>query len=191
MVVCVLAGGMGKRIGMRKALVKIFNRTLIEIAVDRARALSDTVVVSCGKFRIEGLPVEQVEDVKGEGPMAGIFSMLLRHPRVLFFPVDMPFLTVDVLKRLWDESWSSPVVVASAGGFLFPTVGVYSDSVVGIMEACIDSRRYSLKGFLDSVDGVKVVDFSDVDHVHRVFLNINTWEDLRVAEGWFKNGGCI
>lgn len=172
--------------GRDKAYVTVGGKRLIDIALSKAFNFASVVVVSCGRRRL-GFGVEEVEDVAGEGPLAGVYSVLLRYGRVLFFPVDMPFLTVDVFETLWRASERADVAVCRVGGRVYPVVGVYSSVVLDEIACLMDSSNYRLLDLIKRLDNVVFLDFPEGDVR---FLNINTEKDLEVAER-YAHGGCF
>ncbi len=181
-----MAGGKGKRLGRDKAYVTIGGKRLIDIALSKAFNFASVVLISCGKREL-GLGVEEIKDVAGKGPLAGVYSVLLRHRRVLFLPVDMPFLTVDVFEALWRVSENADVAVCRVGCRVQPVVGVYSNIVLGEIARLIDSSNYKLSELIERLDNVVFLDFPEGDVR---FLNINTRKDLEVAER-HAYGGCF
>ncbi len=192
-VICILAGGKGKRIGKDKALIKLCNKRLIDIAVENAKLFSKNIVISCGKRRLN-LCVE-IEDMIGEGPMAGIYSVLRNYKRVLFFPVDMPFIEPHLFEVLWERSKNYHITIVKFKKRLIPTLGVYTNECVFLLERKIKKKDLSLKLFVkEASDKLKVNILSHEDLKVKkeeiIFLNINTEEDLKIAEK-YKDDRCI
>ena len=191
-VICILAGGRGKRIGMDKAFVELCGKTLIEIALEKARAFSSTVVLSSGRRKLYLPDTYEIEDTEGEGPIAGIYSTLLRFKKVLFFPVDMPFLRTDIFDLIWKLSGNSDITVCKINGRLHPLVGVYQNSCTSILRKAIKSKKYSLVRLLkehQNTFNIKILDdafFERYKNLQMIFMNINSKEDLEIAKR-YKN----
>ncbi|BAT70892.1 molybdopterin-guanine dinucleotide biosynthesis protein A [Thermosulfidibacter takaii ABI70S6] len=187
-VVCILAGGKSRRMGTDKALVKLHNLRLIDIAVEKAREISNNVVVSCGKRKLDIPDIHQIEDLEGEGPIAGIYSVLTHFSKVLFFPVDMPYLSTHLLNHIWDLSENYDITICRINGTFYPTVGVYKKSCLSVLERAIANKRYSLMNAIQNAGDelqINILDnesFAQYKNLNIMFMNINTWEDLKVAE---------
>ena len=97
----VLAGGKSSRMGKNKALLDFRGKPLVVHMCDLLRTAGvDDVVISGAVQGYETIP----DETPHEGParaMAWLLQMFLgRAARLLFVPVDMPFLTTDTLRRL-------------------------------------------------------------------------------------------
>ncbi len=96
----VLAGGRSTRMGQDKALLQLAGKSLLELALDKLRALPLAAAP-----RIAGAPLEHagvVADLHpGCGPLSGIEAALAASTQALnvFLPVDMPLLPPGFL--LW------------------------------------------------------------------------------------------
>jgi molybdenum cofactor guanylyltransferase len=91
--IAILAGGRSRRMGTDKTRLRLGRRTLL----GHVRAVASTT----------GWPVRVIRrDLKpGCGPLGGIYTALMttRADVVLFLACDMPFVTVELLRRLVDR----------------------------------------------------------------------------------------
>ncbi|HYM07820.1 MAG TPA: molybdenum cofactor guanylyltransferase, partial [Terriglobales bacterium] len=98
----VLAGGKSSRMGQDKAFMQFGQRTLLEHALELARAATGDawIVGSAERFASFGPLVEDI--YPGRGPLAGIQAALAgsRTELNLILAVDMPFLQLDLLHYL-------------------------------------------------------------------------------------------
>lgn len=180
--VLILAGGEGSRMGGGKPLRPLGGRTLLDRAIEKARAWSDEVAVA---VRHSGqLPAQDVRcliDPPGlEGPLAGLASALrLGCETMLTIPCDAPFLPDDLPRRLGDALPGHGAALAASGGHVHPVCGLWRADALAQVRGYASSGRRSLMGFATGVGFVAVEWPSEpVDP----FFNINSAGDLAKAE---------
>ncbi len=185
--IVVLAGGEGRRMGGEKPLRRIGGRSLISIALDRARRWSPLVAVSVRSPEQVGMIDAPLILDSGEvaGPLAGLaaaltFASRASASRLLTLPCDMPNLPDDLSARL--EEALDPgrgAAVARCDGRLHPICAVWDVAAAAELPAYIAAGRSSVRGFAEAV-GLKPVDWDA--RWAPAFHNVNTPEDLvRVA----------
>jgi molybdenum cofactor guanylyltransferase len=183
----ILAGGQARRMGgADKAFVSLAGRPLIAHVLDRLEPQIERVLISANgdaaRFAGFGCPV--VADAVPQGPLSGILAGMLAAAatgatHVVSTPCDTPFLPGDLVPQLLLASEASVEGLAlsvTADGDQ-PATAIWP---VGLAPA--------LARFL--ADGeAKVTRFTDAHHAARArfpdaraFLNLNTPEDLAVAE---------
>lgn len=88
--ICILAGGLSRRMGRNKARVRLGQSTLLGLVRSTAQALTASVRV----IRRDLIP--------GHGPLGGIYTALKtsRAPVALFLSCDMPFVSRELLESL-------------------------------------------------------------------------------------------
>ena len=95
--ICILAGGLSKRMGRDKSRLRLGRRSLLNIIRSTAEE--------------SGLPVRVIRKdcVPRCGPLGGILTALTtsRTHQVLFLACDMPFVTPDLLNSLLRSSKAS------------------------------------------------------------------------------------
>jgi len=186
LLVAILAGGEGSRIGGGKPLIRLGSKTLIERAVERARHWSSDIVVALrSPHQLGGLSLPSIiDDSAVEGPLAGLAAALdwgQRHgaQALMTVPCDMPFLPDGLPQLLGAALGDQTVALASSGGRLHPVCGLWRIDALGAMRAYCATGRRSLRGFAEQV-GFAAVDWpaEPVDP----FFNINNKADLAEAE---------
>ena len=187
MIVAILAGGAGRRIGGDKPRRLLGGARLMDHALTRARGMAaPLLLVARAPDQVEGFAGTVVLDAPGiEGPLAGLLSALswaadAGADRVLTLPCDMPFLPGDLHDRL--EQALAPnfgAAVAASGGRLHPVCALWRTAAVPTLVQRANEGRLSLRGLSEAV-GCAVVDWP-IDEGDP-FININTAEDLATAE---------
>ncbi len=187
LVVAILAGGAGSRIGGDKPRRLLGGARLLDHALTRARAVAaPCILVARSPEQVAGFDGTVVLDAPGiEGPLAGLLSALswaaaAGADRVLTLACDMPFLPGDLHQRL--EQALAPdlgVAVAASDGRLHPVCAIWRTAVVPTLVRRAEERRLSLHGLSEAV-GYAVVDWPVEGG--DPFVNINTARDLAAAE---------
>lgn len=182
MLVVILAGGEGSRMGGGKPLRLLGNETLIARALRRALGWSSDVRLALRSADQAGeVPVPVLlDDPDIWGPLAGLSSGLraareLGFTHVLTLPCDMPFLPVDMARRL-SAAAGDGVAIAGSGGQLYPVCGLWPVTALDHVADYVASGRRSLKG-LATIVGMTVVDWPERD-----FVNVNDSGELELAE---------
>jgi molybdopterin-guanine dinucleotide biosynthesis protein A len=183
----VLAGGMSRRLGFPKALLRLgTGRTLIEDTVAKLRRLSDDVMVVANEARFEVAGARRIEDLRpGGAALGGIYSALVaaRHERVVVVGCDMPFLSLGLLAHLVALSPEVDVVAPRIDGYPEPLHAVYRRRCRSAIEPLLRAGRLRIIGFYADAR-VRYVDEPELrrlDPELRSFRNVNTPELVRAA----------
>ena len=187
LVVAILAGGAGRRIGGEKPRRLLGGARLLDHALNHARAVAaPCILVARSPEQVAGFDGTVVLDAPGiEGPLAGLLSALswaagAGADRVLTLACDMPFLPDDLHHRLEQALISEVrVAVAASDGRLHPVCALWRTTVVPTLVRRAEEGRLSLRGLSEAV-GCAVVDWPVEGG--DPFMNINTAGDLAAAE---------
>lgn len=187
LVIALLAGGAGRRIGGGKPHRLLGGTRLLDRALTTARAIAaPTILVVREPGQVDGFGGTVVLDTPGiDGPLAGLFSALAwaadaGADRVLTLPCDMPFLPADLHPRL-ESALTQEVgaAVAASGGRLHPVCALWRTTTTPTLARRAREGNLSLRGLAEAV-GCAIVDWP-VDRGDP-FVNINTAEDMAAAE---------
>lgn len=197
MLVVILAGGKGRRIGGDKPARVLGDRSLLDHAIDYVRRLGHEPLVSVGSDRID-VPsgIEIVHDApQFAGPVAGLPEGLeVADERgadaLAIIPVDMPFLPEDLIERLGQELMrhrEAGCAMAQCGAQDFPVCSIWRiDRLREVLDAGGPAGNLSLKSLYTAVGGIKVL-WPEGDGKDP-FLNVNDPSDLRRAGELRKQG---
>jgi molybdopterin-guanine dinucleotide biosynthesis protein A len=137
----ILAGGLGARIGGAKAIVELRGRPLISYPCAAIRqALRTVVILAKADTELPSIPgvTVWIEPPTPRHPLIAIMHALgLSEGRpILVCPVDLPFLTPEVIRALAEaDPGPAPAVVATAAGKMQPLLGCYQPETVAALEA--------------------------------------------------------
>ena len=192
----VLAGGRNRRFGGHKALASVCGTA---IAARGAAALAQTgcdpVVVIANdpdRYAVLDLPVRP-DPVAGIGPLAGILSALRwAHEEgrdgVVLVAGDMPFPSPSLLRALAaiaaSEDADAAVPESESKRGLEPLCAAYGIACLPAVEARASGGGGRIVAFYDDVRVVRVPLSTVATHGEpaRMFLNVNTREELAMAE---------
>jgi molybdenum cofactor guanylyltransferase len=189
----ILSGGKSSRIGTNKSLLIVEGKTLIQRLVELLDSIFAEVVVSSNEPKIyEFLEKKIIKDIFPErGPLSGIHSALsfTTTDKNFIISCDMPFISSEMIDYLIDTKSAAEIVIPRAEGRIQPLCGIYSKSILPIVEKLlIESGNpvSQLKGSIYELLNRVNTDFIDVDKLDfyhpNLFLNINTVEDYNRAK---------
>ncbi len=182
MIVVVLAGGEGRRLGGNKPLHPWRGTTLIEATIARLKPQAEAIFVNAGPIGLETLGYPLVLDdpeLAGLGPLSGVRSAIrlaagLGHAAVVTAPCDMPDLPLDMVARL---SGSGGDIVHFFGERDYPLTALWRTSLLPSLDAALIAARRE--------GGLKVMRYIQSQSFVRLkaddpgaFRNINGPEDL-------------
>jgi len=193
-VVAVLAGGAGRRMGGDKPRRRLNGLRLLDHALNKAHALAGPVIlVVRDPAQADGFVETIVLDAPDiDGPLAGLLAALVwaadaGFDQVLTLACDMPRVPGDLLSRLQSAlTAESGVAVAASGGRLHPVCALWRTTAVPVLRRRADEGRLSLQGLSEAVGRV-IVDWPAEDD--DAFVNINTIDDLALAEAALPEHG--
>ncbi len=183
----VLAGGRSLRMGADKAFLSFGGRTLLEIALQKARALARQVRIVGPREKFAGYG-EVVEDVfRDRGPLAGIHAALGASATdlSLVLAVDTPFLPERFLRYLVEQAQASAALVTvpyAAGGYQ-PLCAVYRRDFFRLAEAALQAGRNKIDALFGGCE-VRRLDEAELSRFEfpaTIFDNLNTPEELERA----------
>ena len=194
----VLAGGRGTRLGMNmpKAAVSLCGRTLLARAVATASAAADdVVVVAPADLALPATPARRVDDPPNAGgPLGGILAGLrsvagCAGPTIVL-AVDFPLVRAETLQWLRAALGSDRAVMPAPLGIWQPLVAVYGSDVLDVFER---QWRAGVRSIMQAVREIQPRIVGDDELDPRPggvdeFLNVNTREELAVAEQLMSGG---
>ncbi|MDG4648986.1 molybdenum cofactor guanylyltransferase MobA [Roseibacterium sp. SDUM158017] len=182
----ILAAGAGRRIGGGKALVPLAGRPLAAHVVERLAPQVSRIALNAAEAPgLERLGLPLLPDARpGLGPLSGILAAMRwagsqGAARVLTVAVDTPFLPDDLARRL--AAAGARAAFAETADGAHPTTGLWSVDLAGALDAALFQGTRKVRDWTRAV-GAQTVRFDDAD----AFFNVNTPEDLRIAEARLK-----
>jgi molybdopterin-guanine dinucleotide biosynthesis protein A len=178
--------------GADKALARIGDRRLIDVAVERAGPQVARLIISSGagaqRFDAFDLPVVPDDAHVSFGPLAGIVAAMdwfARHaPECAYlasFAVDTPFFPLDLVQALVTARGANAgaTAAASSGGRLHPVFTLWPLAAEPQLRAAL--RRSEVPRLRDVVLSLRPAIAEIRTAPFDPFFNVNTPEDLKQA----------
>ena len=182
--VIIVAGGKSQRMGTDKRMLLLGGRKLLEIALEKAKELSDEIIMVLSHPIEVSYKVKIVFDkLSGHGPLIGLYSGLLetRKKKALLLSCDMPLVTVEFLRTLMNQVQGYDVTIPKHQGVVEPLCAVYSKNVIPVIEEQLQEGSFSLHALLKNpklrIKIVKVENKFNEDDTDLLFFNVNTPEE--------------
>jgi len=183
----VLAGGRSARMGTNKALLQFGGTRIIERLLRAIRPLFQEIAIVANDaeaYADLGVPIWP-DRIPGKGALGGIYTAVYRSalPQVFCIACDMPFPSQAVIAHLRDLASGYDVVVPRTADGYQPLHAVYGKSCLPSMEAMIQADSLKIDRLFPTVRlrTVEEGELRPLDPGLRCFVNVNTWEELKVA----------
>lgn len=191
--VVIQAGGESRRMGRDKALAPFLGEPLIQRVCDRMVGLGDELIVTAnhpGAFVFLKLPFF-ADLVPDRGALGGLYTALsqARNPLVAVVACDMPFANPDLIRFACEQIDRADVAIPENTGGLEPLHAVYRrETCLPAVRAALEAGCWRVDSWFEKVQ-VRILKRTEYAHLDReavTFLNVNTPEELTLAEALAK-----
>ena len=186
-----LAGGLSSRYGEPKAFATWKNKKFYIWSYNILHDLCDEVIVVTREdlqalFPKNIVTITDVEPFVGCGPLAGIYSAMetVEGTQYVVLPCDMPLMEKDVIKKLI-EKHKKGVTVVKTEHYIQALVSIWDKSMKQLIYEALIQKQYKIKAVLKEPYVHMVEGKSLTDEAH-IFSNINTKEEERRLEAWYR-----
>lgn len=192
----ILCGGKSSRMKTNKALLKLGNKTIIEIILDEMKKVLSDVVLSaneCDDFAFLNIPI--VKDIQlNRGPLSGIYSALKNSESSKNFVVtcDLPLIDSRLIEYISKVESDKKIIIPTINGIPQRLFGIYNKSVIEKIDVIFNlSEIYkSIKGSVYDLHQRVEVESIIIDHLQfyndNMFLNMNTPDDYEKIKKYFN-----
>jgi molybdopterin-guanine dinucleotide biosynthesis protein A len=189
--IAIQAGGRSSRMGRDKGLVQLGPLTLIEHVAKRLDKLGDEIIVTTNNpedYAFLGLPL-YADPQPGAGAAYGLQTALTsaRGNIVIVAACDMPFIETALVRHMLDQlTADTDVVVPYRQGRFEPLLAIYRRrTCLEALTRALEAGQMRMIAFYSQVNVLKIGDdqLKLLDPYDLSFFNVNTPEDLAVAEG--------
>ncbi len=167
----VLAGGLSSRMGTDKSQLTFNNQTLLEKTKNLLKKTGIQKVFESGPNGIKDLHVNH-------GPLGGIISCLTHltpYKDILFVPVDMPLLQVEVLIHLIENHKRD---LSHLAHYKFPFILTNTEKIRTIINTQIEHKELSLNQLFKQLNTTII----EHDFEEELFLNTNSPQQWQKAK---------
>lgn len=188
----ILSGGAASRMKKEKGLCFLNGKPMITYVMQVLEEITSEIIISANNndYQKFGHPVIP-DEVRGIGPLAGIYSALKfsKTPNNIIISCDMPFITVELIKHILNNSKGYQVVIPVIRGLHEPLCAFYARSILPQLELMIEQKIYKLQ----EVSRFAKTRFLEISpdfgfYTPQLFSNINSPEELVKAETQIKTG---
>jgi molybdenum cofactor guanylyltransferase len=178
----ILAGGVGRRIGGSKAIVRLSGKPLIAYPLEvMTLALDDVAVLAKPDTQLPSLPgvTVWIEPQLPSHPVVGILHALAfaAGRPALICAGDLPFVTPELIDRLAHlPSGAAPAVVAAHEGRIQPLLGRYEPRAIELLQSAATAADQPLIATIEAI-GPRLLEVEDSEEL----FNINAPDDLLQA----------
>lgn len=176
----ILVGGKSSRMGQDKASLPYKGKRLVDVVADTIRSAGISRVYVSGKIAdYPSFP----DLLSGCGPVSGICSCILRlsmnYKRLLFVPVDMPCLTLELIRLLVDCPAHKPHHMENHPlPCIIPTNEMAMRHADSCIQELVKKRKLSVKEFLAGLNAISV---PLPEQMEKALTNTNTPEEWQEA----------
>lgn len=178
----ILAGGKSRRMGVNKALLEYNNKTFLNALAEELSDVGELWISVDRREAYEDLPYPLAVDENWDiGPMEGIRQILKASGREAAFicATDMPFLKKELVFYMSQFLCSDyDCYIICDKNRIHPLCGIYSKSVLPVIEELIAAGDYKLTKLLDRVR-TKYISLAYSCFSEKVVKNINTRQEYR------------
>lgn len=188
----IIAGGKSRRLGIDKRFLEIGGRPCIQRVLEAYQGLfKEILIVADAAEPFASLGVKIVVDlVPGRATLGGLYTGLhfAAHDRVFAAASDMPWLSPAAIRVVLDQALSGDIVIPDLAGKLQSMHAVYAKTCLPVIRSLVEAGRLKVQDLCMSpelrVHRIPEAAFKGVDPELRSFFNINTPEDLALAQKW-------
>jgi len=191
-----LAGGENKRMGIKKAFLKVGGNTFIDIIYRKMDELFSEIIVvtdlpqdfSYLKARITTDLIQNSEKNALRGIHAGL--SVASNPACFVVACDMPFLSLSLIKHMSQFALGYDIVVPLLDGYYQPLFAFYNKKALTLIQQRLEEKRYKIVDLYPHFHLKAIAEeiVRQHDPLLLSFSNINSPEDYRkIQEYWEIN----
>ena len=192
----ILCGGKSSRMLTNKALLKLGDKTIIEIILDEMKKVFDEVILSaneCDDFAFLNIPI--VKDIQvNRGPLSGIYSALKNSQTANNFIVtcDLPLINNKLIEHISTIKSVKEIIIPAINGTPQRLFGIYNKSVIEKIEEIFSLSEIdkSIKGSVYDLHQRVSVELVEIAHLpfynENMFVNMNTPEDFKSIKNIYE-----
>ena len=197
----ILAGGKSSRFGSNKSLSKLANNKLIEHVINKIDSyfLEILIVSNDIDLKIENQKIKIIKDcIQGYlGPLVGVLSAMKyansfenKFKWIITFPCDTPFFEKLIVEKMIEKATSpkEKIYFVKDKKQRHNIFGLWSTSLEKVLEEDLNNNFRKVDLWADKI-GCNFIE-KDIQNENE-FLNINTKEDLELAEKFIKKNDII
>jgi len=183
----ILSGGKSSRMGLNKAFLEINGERLIDRTLRQFKELfSEVILVTNEPLLYLDQDVTLITDIyKRKGPLGGLYAGLFYSSFDYAFlcPCDMPYLNTKFIRYMMERVAGYDIVIPETPEGYHPLHAIYSRRCLPTIKSLLMRDRLKMIGCFKGMRVLFIPEsvIRSYDPEGRMFLNINTKQDLRQA----------
>ena len=198
----ILAGGLSKRFGQDKCLIRLANKPLILHVLNRVSSVVDETAVVVGSTSqkeafskvLKSKAKVFVDKGNVQSPLIGVLTGFegISSDYSLLLACDTPFVSSQIALLLLDLCVGKGATIPRwPNGYIEPLQSAYHvKSAMQAAQKALDEGKLNLASMIGNICGVRYVStmvLQQFDTELLTFFNINTPNDLKRAESMLKS----
>lgn len=183
----ILAGGKSRRLGEDKVNTMIGDESLLELMIRKTSEIFENVaIITRRDSKLPKIDNPVLYDLMpGSGSLGGIYTGLVKSPTYFnfFLSCDMPFIEKKFIEKMISENRNFDILIPRDGRNFQPLHAIYSKACLPQIRELLAAGNLKIIDLFSKVN-VRYIEKSEwekYDKKKRMFLNINTMEDLEFA----------
>jgi len=183
----ILAGGKSKRLGEDKVNTMIGDESLLELMIRKvSEVFENVVIISRRDSKLPDTGHKVLYDLIPEsGSLGGVYTGLVKSPSYynFFLSCDMPFIEKPFIEKMISENRNYDILLPREGGNYQPLHAIYSKACIPCVRELLASGNLKIIDLFSklNVRYIEKISWESYDREKRMFLNINTLQDLEFA----------
>lgn len=178
-----LAGGLSKRMGREKGLIRVGDSLLYQYPLRILESLSQKILIStCGQLDMAEGHEQVCDTIAGIGPLGGLYTCLKYSGTDLnlVLPYDLPMVNRELfLHLLMCGDGYDMIIAATEAGKPEPLCGIYRKTVLPDIREMIREKNFAIHLLLPRVNSkIVIIDSSQPFFHEKLFSNVNSPGDL-------------
>jgi len=179
-----LAGGESRRMGRDKATVLLRGKPLWQIQIELLRKLEPAEIFVSARTDPSWRPADVqfvADDPPSRGALSGLAASMLkvRTTHLLALAIDMPFMSENYLRYLYDHIEPGTGVVPTIDNSAEPLAAIYPREANADFRSALAGTDFSLQSLTGRLIEVgKLREVRVKDQERKLFLNVNALADL-------------
>ena len=197
----ILAGGKSSRFGSNKSLSNLANNKLIEHVINKIDTYFPKILIvsNDSSLKIENKKIKIIKDcIEGYlGPLVGVLSAMKyansyknKYKWIITFPCDTPFFNRIIIEKMIEKTnmADEKIYFVRDKKQRHNIFGIWSTNLEKVLEDDLKNNFRKVDLWADKI-GCNFIE-KDIQNENE-FLNINTKEDLELAEKIYKKNDFI
>ncbi len=186
----ILAGGKGRRVSICKSFIKIGNKNLIDIVIEKlSLVFRDNIYIVIKEEQRESFRNYKnlvIEHAKESSSLLGIYTALSHTKEEWNFIIgtDMPGVTTELIREMSKYKEGYDIVVPFVNGYTEPLFAFYNRRVLPYVALKVKEGKLKIQKLFEKTKVLYIKEdiIKRFDPELISFININTWDDYKKAK---------